>query len=145
MRRCPTWSMDDMLKPSFKLRCQQGIDTKTPASRGALPGKSSRQNSSMSSVTPDAGIQDLGDKDIAYSVNINEQVKCEQRSTCGKSRLGTGTQQRSDDHKIRPKTRAWLYLNRGDKGYTKKLAHIWHGPFQFIEVVGDHAVRLETQ
>ncbi|OWZ09555.1 reverse transcriptase [Phytophthora megakarya] len=29
------------------------------------------------------------------------------------------------------------------KGYTKKLAHVWHGPFRVAEKIGEYAVKLE--
>ncbi|POM74844.1 Hypothetical protein PHPALM_8134 [Phytophthora palmivora] len=31
----------------------------------------------------------------------------------------------------------------GSRGYAKKLAHLWHGPFRIVEKVGEHAVKLE--
>ena len=31
------------------------------------------------------------------------------------------------------------------EGYAKKLAHLWHGPFRVLELVGDHAARLEVR
>ena len=49
------------------------------------------------------------------------------------------------DHKIVSGTQVWLYLDRVKEGYAKKLAHLWHGPFRVLELVGDHAVRLETR
>ena len=40
-------------------------------------------------------------------------------------------------------SRVWLYLDRVKEGYSRKLAHMWHGPFRVAEVCGDHAARLE--
>ena len=48
------------------------------------------------------------------------------------------------DHKIRPGTQVWLYLDRFIEGYAKKLGHLWHGPFRVLELVVDHA-RLKTR
>ena len=39
----------------------------------------------------------------------------------------------------------WLYLDRVKEGYAKKLAHLWHGPFRVLELVGEHAARLELR
>ena len=50
-----------------------------------------------------------------------------------------------DDHKIRPGTQVWLYIDRVKEGYTRKLAQLWHGPFRVLELVEDHAVRLDTR
>ncbi|POM81345.1 Hypothetical protein PHPALM_697, partial [Phytophthora palmivora] len=47
-------------------------------------------------------------------------------------------------HKIEEGVQVWLYLDRVKEGYARKLAHMWHGPFRVIEMIGDHAVRLET-
>ena len=49
------------------------------------------------------------------------------------------------DHKIQPGTQVWLYLDRVKEGYAKKLAHLWHGPFRVLELVGDHAARREVR
>ena len=49
------------------------------------------------------------------------------------------------DHIIQPETQVWLYLDRVKGGYTKKLAHLWHGHFRVLELVGDHAARLEIR
>ena len=47
-------------------------------------------------------------------------------------------------HKNTPGTQVWLYLDRLKDGYAKKLAYLWHRPFRVLELVGDHAVRLES-
>ncbi|GMF48996.1 unnamed protein product [Phytophthora fragariaefolia] len=47
-------------------------------------------------------------------------------------------------HKIEVGTQVWLYLDRVKEGYARKLAHLWHGPFRVLQLVGDHAARLET-
>ena len=49
------------------------------------------------------------------------------------------------DHKIIPEAQVWIYINRVKAGYARKLAHLRHGPFRVLELVGDHAVRLETR
>ncbi|POM66392.1 Hypothetical protein PHPALM_17750 [Phytophthora palmivora] len=33
--------------------------------------------------------------------------------------------------------------DRVKEGYARKLAHMWHGPFRVLELVEEHAVRLE--
>uniref|UniRef100_H3H7G7 Chromo domain-containing protein n=1 Tax=Phytophthora ramorum TaxID=164328 RepID=H3H7G7_PHYRM len=38
----------------------------------------------------------------------------------------------------------WLYLDRVKEGYARKLAHMWHGPFRVIEMLDNHAARLEV-
>ena len=48
-------------------------------------------------------------------------------------------------HKIQPGTQVWLYLDRVKEGYAKKLAHLWHGPFRVLELVGEYAARLEVR
>ena len=40
-------------------------------------------------------------------------------------------------------SQVWLYLDRVKEGYARKLAHLWHGPFRVLELVGDHAARLD--
>ncbi|KAI9989987.1 hypothetical protein PInf_020293 [Phytophthora infestans] len=35
-------------------------------------------------------------------------------------------------------------LEGGHQGYTRKLAHLWRGPFRVSEKIGEHAVRLDT-
>ncbi|POM65366.1 Hypothetical protein PHPALM_18926 [Phytophthora palmivora] len=47
-------------------------------------------------------------------------------------------------HKIEEGVQVWLYLDRVKEGYARKLAHMWHGPFRVIEMIGNHAARLET-
>ncbi|POM70260.1 LOW QUALITY PROTEIN: Hypothetical protein PHPALM_13324 [Phytophthora palmivora] len=46
-------------------------------------------------------------------------------------------------HEIEVGTQVWLYLDRVKEGYACKLAHMWHGPFRVLELVEEHAVRLE--
>ena len=38
-----------------------------------------------------------------------------------------------------------MYLNLVKKGYPRRVAHMWHGPFRVIEKCGKHSVRLEVQ
>ncbi|OWZ00441.1 reverse transcriptase, partial [Phytophthora megakarya] len=47
-------------------------------------------------------------------------------------------------HKIEQGSQVWLYLDRVKEGFARKLAHMWHGPFRVIELIGDHAARVET-
>jgi hypothetical protein len=47
-------------------------------------------------------------------------------------------------HRIEVGSQVWLYLDCVKEGYAKKLAHMWHGPFRVIEMMGEHAARLET-
>ncbi|GMF44825.1 unnamed protein product [Phytophthora fragariaefolia] len=68
-----------------------------------------------------------------------------------KERLREAIRDRADHHheqvlphKIEVGAQVWLYLDRAKEGYAQKLAHMWHGPFQGLELVGDHAARLET-
>jgi len=49
-----------------------------------------------------------------------------------------------DPHSIEAGSRVWLYLDRVKEGYSRKLAHMWHGPFRVVEMVSAFAVRLET-
>ncbi|POM68986.1 Reverse transcriptase [Phytophthora palmivora] len=65
-------------------------------------------------------------------------------------RLRDAIQERADrrnetvlPHKIEVGTQVWLYLERVKEGYARKLAHLWHGPFRVLELVDEHAVRLE--
>ncbi|POM72982.1 LOW QUALITY PROTEIN: Reverse transcriptase, partial [Phytophthora palmivora] len=65
-------------------------------------------------------------------------------------RLRDAIQERADrhnetvlPHKIEVGTQVWLYLDRVKEGYARKLAHMWHGPFRVLELVEEHAVRLE--
>ncbi|POM57809.1 Reverse transcriptase [Phytophthora palmivora] len=46
-------------------------------------------------------------------------------------------------HEIEVGTQVLLYLDRVKEGYARKLAHMWHGPFRVLELVEEHAVRLE--
>ncbi|POM69445.1 LOW QUALITY PROTEIN: Hypothetical protein PHPALM_14274 [Phytophthora palmivora] len=58
-------------------------------------------------------------------------------------------QERADRHNetVRPHEievgAVWLYLDRVKEGYARKLTHMWHGPFRVLELVDEHAVRLE--
>ncbi|GMF53912.1 unnamed protein product [Phytophthora fragariaefolia] len=52
--------------------------------------------------------------------------------------------ERERPHKIEVGTQVWLYLGRVKAGYARKLAHMWHSPFRVLELVGDHAARLEA-
>ena len=47
------------------------------------------------------------------------------------------------DGNIEAESQVWLYLDRVKEGYARKLAHLWHGPFRVLELVGDHAARLD--
>lgn len=38
----------------------------------------------------------------------------------------------------------WLYMARVKPGLTKKLAHLWHGPFRIIEASDDYRYKLKT-
>uniref|UniRef100_H3H9H5 Chromo domain-containing protein n=1 Tax=Phytophthora ramorum TaxID=164328 RepID=H3H9H5_PHYRM len=46
-------------------------------------------------------------------------------------------------HNIAVGAQVWLHLDRVKKGYARKLAHLWHGPFRVAEMIDDHAARLE--
>lgn len=39
-------------------------------------------------------------------------------------------------------TQVWLNSDRAKGGYTKKLAHMWHGQFRAADLCVDHAVKL---
>ena len=39
----------------------------------------------------------------------------------------------------------WLYMARVKPGLTKKLAHLWHGPFRVIEKRDKHMVKLRVE
>jgi ribonuclease HI len=39
----------------------------------------------------------------------------------------------------------WLYVPRVKPGLSKKLAHVWHGPFRILEKDGDLRVKLKTE
>ncbi|OWZ08794.1 reverse transcriptase [Phytophthora megakarya] len=39
----------------------------------------------------------------------------------------------------------WLYLARVRPGLTKKLAHLWHGPFRILEKGSDYRYRLQVE
>ena len=65
-------------------------------------------------------------------------------------RLKIAIQYRADRHKesrelseIDRGSQVWLYLDRVKDGYSRKLAHRWHGPSRVADKCGDHAVRLE--
>ena len=65
-------------------------------------------------------------------------------------RLKIAIQDRADRHNdnnelcdIKCGSQVWLYLDRVKDGYSRKLAHMWHGPFRVAELCGDHAVRVE--
>ncbi|POM69106.1 Hypothetical protein PHPALM_14642 [Phytophthora palmivora] len=66
------------------------------------------------------------------------------------TKLHEAIQERADRHNetVRPYeievgAQVWLYLDRVKEGYARKLAHMWHGPFRVLELVEEHAVRLE--
>ncbi|KAG6621973.1 reverse transcriptase [Phytophthora cinnamomi] len=46
-------------------------------------------------------------------------------------------------HQIEVGSRVWLFLDRVKEGYTRKLAHLWHGPFRVAEKIGEYAARIE--
>ncbi|POM78632.1 LOW QUALITY PROTEIN: Reverse transcriptase [Phytophthora palmivora] len=65
-------------------------------------------------------------------------------------RLREAIQERADRHNeavpphmIEVGTQVWLYLDRVKEGYARKLAHMWHSPVRVLELVDEHAVRLE--
>ena len=37
-------------------------------------------------------------------------------------------------HGMKRGSHTWLYLDRVKKGYARKQAHMWHGPFRIAEV-----------
>ncbi|POM79945.1 Reverse transcriptase [Phytophthora palmivora] len=65
-------------------------------------------------------------------------------------KLRDAIQERADRHNetVRPHeievgTQMWLCLDRVKERYARKLAHMWHGPFRVLELVEEHAIRLE--
>ncbi|GMF37416.1 unnamed protein product [Phytophthora fragariaefolia] len=50
----------------------------------------------------------------------------------------------ASQHAIETGSPVWLYLDRVKPGYSRKLAHMWHGPFRVAEQVNAFAVGLET-
>uniref|UniRef100_H3H4N6 Chromo domain-containing protein n=1 Tax=Phytophthora ramorum TaxID=164328 RepID=H3H4N6_PHYRM len=65
--------------------------------------------------------------------------------------LREAIQSQADEHnqnvrsqEIEAGTHVWLYLDRVKEGYARKLVHMWHGPFRVVEMVGNHAARLES-
>ncbi|POM71892.1 LOW QUALITY PROTEIN: Reverse transcriptase [Phytophthora palmivora] len=36
-------------------------------------------------------------------------------------------------HEVEVGAQIWLYLDRVNEGYARKLAHMWHGPFHVLE------------
>lgn len=60
-------------------------------------------------------------------------------------------QKRADDHNesgrstevtFKEGDSVWLYINQVKTGYTKKLAHLWHGPFRVASRVNEFSVKL---
>ena len=49
-----------------------------------------------------------------------------------------------ESHEIGVGSQVWLYLDRVKEGYSRKLAHMWHGQFRVRNLCGRHAVRLEV-
>ena len=41
--------------------------------------------------------------------------------------------------------RVWIYIKHVKKGYSKKLAHLWHGPFRIKRKVNDFVYELDIQ
>ena len=65
------------------------------------------------------------------------------------NRLKEAIQDRADHHNqyrdvldICSGSQVLLFLDRVKKGYARKLAHMWHGPFRVIYKCGDHGARL---
>ncbi|POM69833.1 LOW QUALITY PROTEIN: Hypothetical protein PHPALM_13841 [Phytophthora palmivora] len=46
-------------------------------------------------------------------------------------------------HEIEVGAQVWLFLDRVNEEYARKLAHMWHGHFRVFELVDEHAVCLE--
>lgn len=46
---------------------------------------------------------------------------------------------------IKPGTHIWLYFDWVRQGFSRKLAHLWHGPFRISARIGDHLVKLELK
>ncbi|GMF22051.1 unnamed protein product [Phytophthora fragariaefolia] len=68
-----------------------------------------------------------------------------------RGRLREAIRERADQHNeqviphgIEAGVQVWLYLNRVEEGYARKLAHMWHGPFRISEMVGDYAARIKV-
>ncbi|POM64396.1 LOW QUALITY PROTEIN: Hypothetical protein PHPALM_20075 [Phytophthora palmivora] len=80
------------------------------------------------------GIHDDGDIGSNGTINKFENNDCEKRFRIGwiyTTRRSAPIRSRSDlEYQVK-------------EGYTKKLAHLWHGPFRVVEKVGEHAVKLE--
>ncbi|POM70817.1 Reverse transcriptase, partial [Phytophthora palmivora] len=94
----------------------------------------------------------ISDRSELHNQEIRpHQIEVGSRHTCGMGPSGCeAIQERSDrhnetvlPHKIEVGTQVWLYLDRVKEGYARKLAHMWHGPFRVLELVDEHAVRLE--
>ncbi|POM79026.1 Reverse transcriptase [Phytophthora palmivora] len=78
------------------------------------------------------------------------QKQYQQAREQANERLRDPIQERADRHNetVRPHeievgTQVWLYLDRVKEGYARKLAHMWHGSFRVLELVDEHAARLE--
>lgn len=50
-----------------------------------------------------------------------------------------------DAGSIKEGSHVWLYIDRVRPGYSRKLAHLWHGPFRVDSKIGDFLVRLELK
>ncbi|EGZ10903.1 hypothetical protein PHYSODRAFT_337674 [Phytophthora sojae] len=46
-------------------------------------------------------------------------------------------------HPIATESQVWLYLDRVKEGYTRKLAHLWHGPFRVAEKINEYIMKLQ--
>ena len=55
--------------------------------------------------------------------------------------LKAAIQNQAERHNADPESHGIEQGSQVD-GYTRKMAHMWHGPFWVAEVCGEHAVRL---
>ncbi|POM59651.1 LOW QUALITY PROTEIN: hypothetical protein PHPALM_31584 [Phytophthora palmivora] len=88
----------------------------------------------------DETVNPVGGDTVSRS-NISKHVSRLMRDYVMRSRKGQiDTMKRSDHMGSKLELKCGY---RVKEGYARKLAHMWHGPFRVLELVEEHAVRLE--
>ena len=77
--------------------------------------------------------------DIQEKMKKHRADKHNQRAYDEKNRKKVGSDRLNAGDKV------WVYIDQVKSGYSKKLAHRWHGPFRIVEIIDDFAVKLEVK
>ncbi|OWY92259.1 hypothetical protein PHMEG_00038809, partial [Phytophthora megakarya] len=78
----------------------------------------------------------------AYEWRRKVQRDYSYAKACAEDLQNKARRHRSDSRRKRDDV--WLYIPKVQTGLSKKLAHLWHGPFRIDEVLDDFRVKLKV-